>query len=132
MKLSKFRESYYTLSGKASDVCRNLSFAGVAICWVFKYGEPIPKLPKELLLPLAIFAIGLAFDLLHYLIATALWGSFTRINEKRFSNKSTDPDVKASKYMNWPALIFFWSKAIAVCIGYVFIIIYIIRQWVFS
>ena len=39
MKLSDYRETYYEFSGKASDVTRQLAFAGIAIVWIFKIEE---------------------------------------------------------------------------------------------
>lgn len=35
MTLSDYLASYYELSGKASDVSRQLAFAGIAVIWVF-------------------------------------------------------------------------------------------------
>ncbi len=48
MKLSDYRETYYEFSGKLSDVSRQLSFAGIALIWLFKLDStPVPKVPDE-------------------------------------------------------------------------------------
>ncbi len=62
--LEKFRESYYELSGKASDTARNLAFAGIAIIWIFRTGEGVAnKIPQAIFWPLGLFAVALALDL---------------------------------------------------------------------
>jgi hypothetical protein len=130
MKLSKYRNDYYGFSAKASDVCRTLAFAGIAICWIFKSGQGTPRLPTDLLPPVALFAIGLALDLLHYVVATAIWGTFSRIHEKRQQNLERDPPVTAPKQLNWPTLCFFWLKIAAVCAGYGLLIDFLIKKWI--
>ena len=36
MKLSEYKKTYEDFSGKASNVVRQLSFAGIAVIWIFK------------------------------------------------------------------------------------------------
>jgi hypothetical protein len=98
-KLSKYREDYYFFSGKTSDVARQLGLAGIVIIWIFKTGDNAkPQLPKELLPPLALFVLGLALDLLHYITSTVIWGHFQRKEEKNLSDLSKDPIVSAPQY----------------------------------
>lgn len=105
MKLSDYKKDYDALTGKASDVARHLSFAGIAIVWIFRSGEgPETRLPKVLLLSLGLFAGSLFFDLLHYVIASVVWGRFHREQEKHLTNPADDPDLTAPVYYNWPAL----------------------------
>lgn len=74
MKISDFRKNNYDYSSqKASEVTRQLAFAGIALVWIFKLGGENPKIPGELIAPTFCFALTLAFDLLHYVIATILW-----------------------------------------------------------
>jgi len=83
IKLSDCQEAYYLFSGKASDIARQLSFAGIAIVWMFK---PINKLniaiPHSLLIPLFLFSLSLFLDLLHYIYSAVVWGCFHRKEEK--------------------------------------------------
>ena len=47
MKLRNYRQTYYDYSGKASDIARQLSFAGIAIIWIFKIQKDTSiELPK--------------------------------------------------------------------------------------
>jgi hypothetical protein len=115
MKLSKYRETYYEFSGKASDVARQLAFAGIALVWIFRIdSRPAPSLPREL-----------ALDLLQYALAALIWGTFHRYHEKRLKDKRKDPELTAPPYFNWPAQICFLIKLVSVVIAYILIINYI-------
>src|ERR1022692_3067659 len=78
LTLKDLREAYYALSGKASDIVRQLGLGGIALIWVFKTdrggGEWV--VPSGLILPGILIVIALGLDLLHYLAATAIWGIF--------------------------------------------------------
>ena len=70
MKLSEFRKDKDTLTGKASDVSRQLAYAGIAVVWIFKQTENgVSSVPKEFLLPIFLFAASLAADLMQYVYA---------------------------------------------------------------
>jgi hypothetical protein len=102
MKLKDYKNDYYEFSGKLSDNTRKLAFAGIAIVWIFKQEkEGTFILPDMLKLAVLMFVITLSFDLLQYI---------------------EDSELTASRYFNWPANFFFWSKVIALVIGYVFIL----------
>jgi hypothetical protein len=119
MKLSEYRQDYYEFSGKASDVSRNLAFAGVAVIWLFKVGDSTPILPRNLVLPLLLFCVGLACDLLQYVASVVVWGSFQWRHDQRLANPHDDPELDAPSWFNWPALVFFTAKLVAVSVGYV-------------
>ena len=130
MKLSDYRNHYYNLSAKASDVARQLAFAGLAIIWIFKLdSKPIPAIPKPLLIPAALLVCALASDLLHYIFATAIWGNFQWRKERKKKDGETDPDLIASRFLNWPGLGLFSLKLFFVSAAYCFIIKYTIISW---
>ena len=100
MKLSEYKETFYTFSGKASDVARTAAFAGIALVWVFKIdAKPIPRLPNELLLPTGLFAFGIGLDLMHYVTASIIWGLFHRHHEKQLANPTDDPELEHSPWL---------------------------------
>jgi hypothetical protein len=126
MKLSDYRKTYYEYSGKASDVARQLSFAGIALVWVFKLdSKPIPNIPEQLFFPAALLTAALALDLLQYTISAMVWGSFARSQEKLRSSKEEDPILSAPRFYNWPGLSFFWTKIVVVIWAYMLIFKYI-------
>ena len=66
MNLQDYRDDFYTYSGKASDISRQLAFAGIAIIWIFKKKVPATGLtvPSELILPGILIVLALGVDLL--------------------------------------------------------------------
>lgn len=126
MTLSDYLASYYELSGKASDVSRQLAFAGIAVIWVFHQGHGSSvDVPGSLIAPAALFIGGLACDLLQYVSGTLIWGAFHRIQEQRLGAGSKKP-LTAPAYFNWPGLFFFWSKLALTLIGYLLLLRYLL------
>ncbi len=124
MKVKDYRKDYQEFSGKLSDNARKLAFAGIAIIWIFKQEkEGTFILPGQLKLAMTMFVISLSLDLLQYIYQTILWGTFHRHYEKKL--KSEDSELTASKYFNWPAIFFFWSKVIALVIGYILVLCFL-------
>lgn len=127
MRLEDAREHYYFFSGKVSDIVRQLAFAAIAIIWMFRMGNETDILvPSELMIPLVLVVVGLALDLLHYLSASICWGFFQRKKEKL--GLEEDSEFKAPRYINWPALAFFWLKSPFVVAAYVMLGLYLAKR----
>lgn len=108
MKLKDAREAYYEYTKKASEVARSLAFGGIALIWVFKTDVGgIPKVPDALLLPAALLATSLAFDLLQGVAGSVIWGVFHRLKERE-SELGENPEIDAPGWINLPTLFFFW------------------------
>ena len=130
MKLSDYRNTYYEFSGKASDVARKLAFAGIALIWIFKIeAKPTPKIPDQLLLPSALLALTLAFDLLQYISATCIWGIFQWYHEHKLNDTSKDPALDSPSLLKWPQFIFFVLKLCTILLAYLFITKYAWSIW---
>ncbi|MBN1786982.1 MAG: hypothetical protein JW806_01155 [Sedimentisphaerales bacterium] len=124
MKVKDYKRDYYEFSGKLSDNARKLAFAGIAIVWIFKQEKNgIFTLPNLLKLAMLMFVITLSFDLLQYICQTMIWGFFHRYYEKKFGE---DYELTAPRYLNWPAILFFWAKVIVLVAGYVFILTFLL------
>lgn len=116
MKLSEARDIYYDRSGLASSSARQLAFAGIGIVWVLSTeGVISPQALPGLRLPLLVFVVALALDLLQYYGASLMWGCFHRYKEK----KGEEEFSGAPDWVNWPANVGFWGKGLSVAIGYV-------------
>ncbi len=125
MKLKDSRENYYTHSGKASDIVRQLGFAGIALIWIFKTEQGGRfQIPTELFLPATLVVIGLSLDLLQYVAATAAWGIFNRVMELRWQRlgKGPEDEFMAPPWINWAAIGFFWGKVVIMATAYVLLI----------
>ena len=126
MNLADYRAAYYELSGKASDVARQLAFAGIALIWIFHARDSAPiAIPRPLVAPADLFISGLGFDLLQYLCGTLVWGAFHRYQEKRLGPESKKA-LSAPVWFNWPGLFFFWSKLFLVLAGYALLLAYVL------
>lgn len=118
-KLSEYWDNFENYTGKASDVSRKLSFAGIAIIWLFHIGNAKEvSVPEELLPVLAFFVLSLSFDLLQYIVASIVWGLFCRHNEKKLKEIEDDPELAAPRWINLPTNFFFIGKLIFIIVGY--------------
>lgn len=121
MKLKDCRESYYYNSGKASDISRQLAFAGLALVWAFRVGSADAAIvPRDMRWAAILLVIGLALDFLQYIVATMVWGVYHRLKEKRAT--SENQDFLAPRAINYPANTCFFLKQIAVFAAYVFLL----------
>jgi len=130
VRLSDYKKDFHDFSAKASDVARSAAFAGIALVWVFRLdSKPVLNLPRGLLAPVALFALGLALDLLHYVTAAAIWGGFHFFHERQLRNPQTDPLLSHSFWLPLPLYVLFTLKLVAVVSGYVFVVAYLWQQW---
>ncbi len=131
MQLKNARENYEYFSGKASDLVRQLGFAGLATIWIFKTVQKGGEIaiPPELVGVGAIIIGALALDFLHYVYAAAAWGIFHR---KKETTRDVDQDSEfdAPRVINWPHLGLFWLKIIAIGGAYVLLLKFLFKQWV--
>ena len=118
MKLPDSLKAYREYSAKASDVSRQLAFAGLAVVWIFKTDVKNggPKIPTEFVPATIVLILALTFDLFQYVSATVVWGIFNRGKEKA-GTKLTD-EFGAPRAINWPANSFFTAKLIALAVAY--------------
>ncbi|HWR77816.1 MAG TPA: hypothetical protein VN283_11480 [Thiobacillus sp.] len=120
--LKDFRDSYYELSGTASEVSRQLGFAGIAVIWIFKADLPEKAfaLAPELYHAGTFIILSLAFDLLQYLFGSLIWGAYWRYKESRGATDKTQ--IEAPPYFNWPAIVCFWAKLALMVVAYCFLL----------
>jgi hypothetical protein len=125
MKLQEYRETFYSFSGKASDIGRQLSLAGVAIIWLFKIEGNFHEqaIPKGLVFPGILIILTLALDMLQYFGATIIWRSFYRAKERAHIDENED--IQHSPMLELPIFIVFCLKVTLVFLAYFFIFIYL-------
>jgi len=120
MKLENCREAYYYYTSKTSDILRQIGFVGLAAVWVFRITtDGKIEIPRGLVWCSIFLLCGLVCDLLQYLVASVVWGSFHRYKEKRISEEDK---FKAPAKINWPSNTFFALKALAIVIAYCLLI----------
>jgi len=125
VQLQDYRADYYAFTTRTSETVRQLSFAGIALIWVLRPNTAsVDGVPRELLLPAALFVLVLAFDLLQSAFGAALWGLFCRFQEKR--GKKDDDELDTPAFYNWPTIFFFWGKVILLVVAYWFALVHIV------
>ena len=130
MKLNDFKNDYYWYSGKTSDIARYLAFAGIAIIWIFRVSKATHvSIPRCLLLPLLLFGLTLAADLLQYVTATFIWCIFHQYHEqKKPDDPSHNPELFAPLYLRLPITFFFVVKLVLVFGGFVVLLKYMLAE----
>lgn len=124
MTLDEAREAYRDLSGRASDIARQLGLAGIALIWLFKFDTGgRQSIPRDLVAPGILLVLSLGFDLAQYVFGALLWGAYGRIMERR---SKTEFDVPP--WLNWPSIFFFWTKLIPLVAAYVLLLRYLLAQ----
>jgi hypothetical protein len=117
MKLSDAREAYESLSGKVSDIVRQLSLAGIGLVWVFKPEASNSQALNPLLFKAALFIfLALLLDFLQYLVGTIIWFAFFRRKEKQ--GKKEKDEFLAPAKLTWPTWIFFYLKSAMMLMAY--------------
>jgi hypothetical protein len=123
--LKDFRDYYYDHSAKASEIQRQIAFAGIAVIWIFRTGSGVDyRIPLQLITSTILFVASLASAFLQYLTASIMWGLYTRIKELK-GITDTD-DFKAPRWINWPGNTFFFLKFLFVIIAYYMLLKYLI------
>ena len=121
MKLQDYREDFYTFSGKASDLNRQLAFAGIAIIWLFKKDNLAGlSIPRELLWPGMLIVTSLALDMIHYVVASVIWRHFYRSKEK--AGIGEDKELMHEAYLELPIYLLFAAKIVVVLVAYVLLL----------
>lgn len=127
MKLSEIRCAYEELSGKLSDINRQLCFAGFAIIWIFNKSIGDFSVPQDLYLPAFLLCSSLFADLLQYIISSASW--YIYYLRKRSNNNNDETiEVDEPEKLNIIPWILFFIKISLLVIGYVFIGIFLILK----
>src|SRR5438876_8729682 len=83
MRLEDTREAYETLSGRASDIVRQISLAGIGLIWIFKSGTTSLSIDPPLLKAVFFIFLSLLFDFLQYVLGTTIWFAYFRHKEKQ-------------------------------------------------
>jgi hypothetical protein len=130
VKLQDYRDAFYEYSGKASDLSRQLAFAGIALIWLFKKDTISgPSIPHELLLPGIFIVLALALDMFHYCLGSLIWRRFYRKGEEAGADEERELDH--SVWLELPIYAVFILKIIFVFLAYGWIFSYFLRTLLF-
>jgi hypothetical protein len=114
-------------SETTSELSRSLSFAGIAVVWVFRVGgDDAAKIPftADLLLPLAGFALTLLLDFFQNAYGAVSWWVFYRYKESK--GVKSDDQVTTPRWMLYPNYACFFGKIGVLVASYVLLIRHIV------
>lgn len=123
IKIDEAKKEYLFFSSEISKLNRQLSFAGIAVIWIFR-GEAggLLNVPRGLLLPLILFVASLFVDFLYYLLAaTHLNILLLKSDRKRKPPKTVDYPGRSGP---WIYNILYYLKFLPLAVGYVCILFY--------
>ena len=129
MKLNDALENHYVNSSTASQNVRTLAIAAVALVWIFKTeaAQNQLELPAKLIVASFFIIAALACDFLQYLWGSFIWWQVHRQRELEFEG-DREREFEISVWVNRPSYFFFWSKMLAVVVGYTFILWFLAFQ----
>lgn len=123
MKIKAVRALVDTFTGKASELSRQLAFAGIAVIWIFKNSGDTAIIPNDFLLPLFFLVLTLALDFLQYIFGSIEWMIFSHLQEKKHDCTNEEKEVDSSPgWINLPHTICFVLKLVTITIGYASIV----------
>jgi hypothetical protein len=117
MNVKEYQQCYYDMSGKASDIARTLSLAGLGVIWIFKLDEPEGVRLAQVLVKAAMWIVAaLAIDLLQYLYLATVWLVISYVFERKYGHQRQD--LRHSPW--WPRIgeMIFAAKIACLVIGY--------------
>lgn len=116
--LAEYRASADAFSEKASELNRQLAFAGIALIWLFKVevtGQPV-SLPRDLILPSLLIGAALAFDLLQAVLGASIWAAYSEMKEREGVDEGKDVDHPT--WLPWPIDVLFYVKVTLTLLAY--------------
>lgn len=113
-------------TGKASDVARQLAFAGLAVVWVLREASGNPIGP-QLVLPLLLLVICLLLDLLQYVWCSFAWTIYYNYQFEKHRSDEAKVDIPGA--INWISYACFWLKLFALFLGWAAIGDVVIHKW---
>jgi len=122
MNLAFVRNESQEYSKLTSSNSRNLAFAGIAVVWILSSESATEALNY---FALWFFGLALFLDLMQYFLGTILWAGFDRYQQNKlktkFNNENAQVELEefdAPWWINYPTMICFVFKPIAVLVGF--------------
>lgn len=125
-------------SGQASDLNRNLGYAGLALVWIFKKDIPDGgdvnahlQIPTILIVASASIVASLLCDWIQYIYGSLFWGR--RLKEEEAKWQSTSEKYEDHRFQNPTSAIevfeIFWkAKLILMAFAYLLILIFLMMK----
>lgn len=128
--LKDVREAFNDVSGRASDIARNLCFAGLALIWLFS-GENPEGISHSFKTPIYLFVFALGVDLFQYIAQAIMIGWQNYKLEGKVANESEYATKyhKAPDSIEWVYWFLFLVKIILTFLAYKLTLSAISETW---
>jgi len=129
VKIAEVKADYYEASSKVSDIVRQLSFAGIAVVWIFRVGDKTGGMHymPEMVDPLGLFVISLGLDLCQYTYKTVALGTLNYFAHREHPDDETK--ITYPRKLNWATNVLFVGKATACIVAFAFLLRLIYGQF---
>jgi hypothetical protein len=126
MKLEEYRKESYEFSKRASELNRQLGFAGIALIWLFKSDVGgHTTIPTILIWVGGLIVLSLTFDMLHYCVGWYTWRSYFR--GKAAEGFSEDAQIDPGPRFASPIIAFFVTKIVCIIAAYILIFSFLVK-----
>jgi hypothetical protein len=127
MKIGDVERAKDLFTGKASDVVRQLAFAGIAVIWLVRADKSAHPIPVHLVPALTLFSVALACDLFQYTISSVIWSVYYR--RKLGENLADGTDFPVPVWLPFPGWCFFILKVGVTLVAWVWLATSLIEMW---
>jgi hypothetical protein len=111
---------YFT--GKASELVRQLAFAGIAVVWVFKNNTQTAVIPNDFVLALFCLVLTLLCDFLQYAFGGIEWRGYGSYQAKKHGGSDDDEIDDAPQWLNYPHTFCYYAKLVLIVASYALLI----------
>lgn len=125
-KLSDIEKAKNDATGKASDVGRQLAFAGIATVWLLRNEQSVRPFEDTLLMALVFLSLALLIDFMQYVYCSWIWRDF--YNRHYDEHNRDDALVDIPNALSASTYYFFWVKIGALLLGHAFLMAAAIRK----
>jgi hypothetical protein len=116
--LEKTYENANYFSEKASEVCRQLAAAGLAVLWIFKPETTSSEsFVRQIVPSAALLILVLILDATHYIYGSRIWTAAARAGR-------TGVRKGALKPLEW----LFWLKLATLTAAYIAVLVFVVRR----
>jgi len=127
MKLIDVEQAKVDYSGRASDVSRQLAFAGIAVVWILRDDKAAQPISMSLVPALTAFVAVLALDILHYASSSLIWTVYYNRLVKRGIGEGDNFDEPRG--INWPGYMLFGTKIVVLLCGWLALTSSLVLRW---
>lgn len=119
-RLSEIEKAKNDATGKASDVGRQIAFAGIATLWLLRNERSVRPFDTTLLVALMLLGAALLVDFLQYVYCSWVWKDF--YNKQYDEHNCDDALVDIPDGLSASIYRFFWTKIGILLLGYLFLL----------